>query len=256
MQAGSLGYSQPAGAQAPPPQAAVRGFRVLARRSTPPEQLMKAFSSLSFLKMATDASDPQTLLVLNIESRDISNNPYVFSICYFRKNAIDVLYTIPPGGSPKLRRLEMVKFLLNLLTLAADQYSIDMRHLYQFLESTLDEMNEYVSADYQKLFSQYDSLQEEAKSLKKKAHDLNSANAALTKDNFELKNRLDELTLRIQQLERYSDDVLAVKIQSWLAEHSGEINLTEFAKVHGVSEARVEQVLNQLVSAGYLETRK
>ncbi|VVB56826.1 Uncharacterised protein [uncultured archaeon] len=250
------GAPQNPSGQPVPASASVRGFRLLARRETGPEQLMQAFSSLTFLKMATDAADPQTLLVLNIESRDISNNPYVFSICYFRPTAIDVIYTIPPGGSPKLRRLEMVKFLFNLLTLSSDQYGVDMRHLYQFLESTLDDMNQYVSSDYQKIYSLYDSLQAETGGYKKKIKDLAAAVNSLTKDNYELKNRQDELTLRLQSLERYSDDVLAVKVQSWLAEHSGEINLSDFAAVNGVSEARVEQILNQLVSAGYLETRK
>lgn len=234
----------------------VRGFRLPVRRSAQPQQLIDAFSSLGFLKMATDAADPFTLLVLNIESRDISNNPYLFSICYFRRNAIDVIYTIPPGSSPKLRKLEMVKFAFNLLTLSSEQHQVDMKHLYQFLESTLDDMNEYVSADFQKLYSTYDSLHADAAAVKKKVKDLSDANQNLTKDNYELKNRVDELLMRIQGLERYSDDVLAVKIQQWLTEHTGEINLSEFAKVHGVSEARVEQILNQMVSAGYLETRK
>ena len=234
----------------------VRGFRLPVRRNSSPEQLISAFSALGFLKMATDSADPSTLLVLNIESRDISNNPYLFSICYFRRNALDVIYTVPPGMSPKLRRLELVKFAFNLLTLSAEQHSVDMKHIYQFLESTLDDMNQYVSADFQKLYSSYDSLQTDAAAVKKKVKDLADANQNLTKDNYELKNRVDELLMRIQSLERYSDDVLAVKIQQWLTEHNGEINLSEFAKVNGVSEARVEQILNQMVSAGYLETRK
>ena len=99
-------------------------------------------------------------------------------------------------------------------------------------------------------------MQGETAGYKKKIKDLSSAVASLTRDNYEYKNRQDELSLRIQSLERYSDDVLAVKVQSWLAEHSGEINLSDFAALNGVSEARVEQILNQLVSGGYIETRK
>jgi len=254
-QTGNLGPSPSQGQSAIAPPS-VRGFRLPVRRNSAPEQLISAFSALGFLKMACDSADPNTLLVLNVESRDISNNPYLFSICYFRRNALDVVYTIPPGVSPKLRRLELVKFAFNLLTLSSEQHQIDMKHLYQFLESTLDDMNQYVSADFQKLYSSYDSLQTDAASVKKKLKELADANANLTKDNYELKNQLDELLMRIQSLERYSDDVLAVKIQQWLGEHSGEINLSEFAKVNGVSEARVEQILNQMVSAGYLETRK
>ncbi len=260
MYGGQYGSAQaaPAAAQAPAGAVAapvVRGFRVLVRRTGTPEQMIQAFSSLSFLKMAQDAADPQTLLVLNIESRDISQNPYLFSIAYFRRNGIDVLYSVLPNMSPKVRKLEVIKYIFNLLTLSTELQVVDMRHLYQFLEATLSDMNEYVSGDYQKLFSLYDSLQGEMAAMKKKVKDLSDASETLSKDNYDLKARNDELTLRLQSLERYSDSVLAVKIQQWLAEHNGEINLSEFAKVHGVSEARVEQVLNSMVSEGYLETR-
>ena len=242
----------PAGSVSTP---TVKGLRILVRRTGTPEALMQAFSSLSFLKMAQDAADPSTLLVLNIESRDISGYPYLFSIAYFRRNGIDVLYSVLPNMSPKVRRIEVIKYLFNLLTLSTELQVVDMRHLYQFLEATFSEMNEYVSGDYQKLYSSYDSLLSEMAAMKKKVKDLSDSSVQLGKDNYDLKGRNDELSLRLQSLERYSDSVLAVKIQSWLAEHSGEINLSEFAKVHGVSEARVEQVLNSMVSEGYLETR-
>ena len=38
----------------------VHGFRLPVRREAGPEQLMNAFSSLGFLKMATDAADPDS----------------------------------------------------------------------------------------------------------------------------------------------------------------------------------------------------
>ena len=56
-------------------------------------------------------------------------------------------------------------------------------------------------------------------------------------------------------MKKISDKTLAVKIQEWIAEHDGSIDVTEFAKVYGVSEARVEQVLNYLVTNGYLELK-
>lgn len=254
----SLGSSSPAppadSSSQPTPQ--VKGLRIMAARTLPVSALMKSLSALSFLRLAQDASDPETVLALNIESRDISKNPYLFSICYFRPQAIDLLYTQLPTSSPRQRRLDMVKYLLNLLTIAEEAYHVDNKHLFQLTEGALSDMNEYVSMDYQKLFSAYDALKGSVGEGQKRIRELSDTNSQLAKDNYDLKNRLDELTLRLQQVERYSDAVLSVKIQQWLSEHNGEINLSEFSRVHGVSEARVEQVLNQLVSDGYLETRK
>ena len=45
-----------------------------------------------------------------------------------------MLYTVLPNMSPRLRKLEVVKYILNLLTLSTDVHTIDMRHLYQFLD--------------------------------------------------------------------------------------------------------------------------
>jgi DNA-binding IscR family transcriptional regulator len=45
------------------------------------------------------------------------------------------------------------------------------------------------------------------------------------------------------------------KIQSWLSEHGYEINISDFARINKVSEARVEQVLNKMVREGYVTLR-
>ena len=38
-----------------------------------------------------------------------------------------------------------------------------------------------------------------------------------------------------------------------MQEHNGAINIPEFSKVYKVAESRVEEMLNRLVSEGYLE---
>ncbi len=238
------------------PQPRVIGFRILVQRTGEVSQLIQELSILSFLKIVQDAEEPDTVVALNIEGRDIQKNPYVFSICYFRPHTVDVLYTLLNGVSPKKRKLEVLKHVLNMLTLASSVYKVDVKYVYQLLENAISEMEEYVSSDYDKLFSTYDSLKSETDLIKKRVRELGEAHSVLSKENYELKAKNDELTLKIRQLETYSDTVLAVKVQEWLAGHSGEINLTEFCRVHNVSEARVEQVLNKMVSEGYLETRK
>lgn len=234
----------------------VKGFRIPARRNGSTGSLLQALSALSFLRLVQDSADENTILALNVESRDIQKNPYLFSVTYLRPDSIDVLYTLLPNASPKTRKLDMLKYALNLLTLTAKEYDLNLPYLYQMVESAMADMHEYVSADYDKLFSTYDALSSNSAQLNKKVKELSDANAALAKDNYDLKAKMDEMSLRLQSVERYSDSVLAVKIQEWLSEHNGEINLSDFSRVHGVTEARVEQVLNSLVSEGYLETRK
>lgn len=234
----------------------VKGFRIPARRSSSTQSLIESLRQLSFLRVCADSADPNLVLALNIESKDISKNPYLFSILYLRPDAIDVLYSQIPNTSSKLRKLEMVKFCLNILTLITKDYDVDMKYLYQVLEAVISEMNEYVSSDYQSLYSKYDYLQSDIEKYVRKISSLENSNRELTSDNYAMKNQLQELQVKVSGMEKYSDSVLAVKIQRWIEEHNGEINLSEFASVHGVSEARVEQVLNNLISEGYLESRK
>ena len=116
-------------------------------------------------------------------------------------------------------------------------------------------MREYVTADYDKLYSLYDNLKTEQAVLQKKVKEMSDATASLSKENYELKSRNDELQLKLKGLETFSDSVLALKIQEWLSEHKGEINIADFSKVYAVPESRVEQMLNKLVTEGYLESK-
>ena len=215
-------------------------------------ELSQRYSQVSFLEMT---QDKDTLSVLNVESRDLRKDPALFSIIKFMPSRIEVVYTCLANTSPKKRRLEVLRHFLNMLTIADDCYSVDMKQVYQLLESSLADMNEYVSSDYDKLFSIYDSLKSDHASLVKKVKDLTESASNLSKENYDLKNRNDELSVRLKGLETLSDTVLSLKIQEWLAQHKGGINISDFSKVYNVPENRVEQMLNKLVTEGYLETK-
>jgi hypothetical protein len=245
--------AKPAAASAPSSSApTVNGFKIKASSRASPEEIGNALASLSFLEMTIDRD---ALVALNVESRDIQKNPYLFSVVYFRPHEIEALYSISPGASPKKRRLEVLKYFLNLLSLLSEGYSVAVADLYQLLEAAIGDMTEYVTADYDKLFSQYDNAKTELAMLQKKSKSLTDANSSLSKENYELKSKNDELTLKLRSLETFSDSVLSLKVQEWVSEHSGEINIAEFSKVHNVPEMRVEQILNKLVTDGYLEVR-
>jgi hypothetical protein len=230
----------------------VSGFRVAARRLKPPQEISQRLSELSFLEMSTDKD---ALMVLNVESRDIQKNPYLFSIVSFLPNSVEAKYTCMPNASPKLRRVEVLRHFLNLLTISEDCYSVKMQDVYQLLEASIADLTEYSSVEYERLFGMYDSQKSEFSSMQKKLREASEANASLSKENFELKSRNDELVLKLRSLETFSDPVLALKIQEWLSEHKGEINISDFSRVYNVPENRVEQMLNKLVTEGYIETK-
>ncbi len=246
------GKSRTSKAPPRPTKPTVSGFRVHGKRQANPKELSKKLSELSFLEMSVEGD---SLAVLNVESRDIQKNPYLFSIVYFRPAMIEATYTCLANMSPKKRRIDVLRHFLNLMTITEDCYEIEIREVYQLLEAAVAHMTQYVSVDYDRLFSLYDNLQTEFSSLKKKAAEATEANASLSKENYELKSKNDELTLKLESLETFSDSVLSVKIQEWLSEHKGEINIADFSKVYNVPETRVEQILNKLVTEGYIETK-
>ena len=240
-------------ATAPMPNSpTVSGFRIAAKRMKMPADISQRLSELSFLEMSTDKD---SLIVLNVESRDIQKNPFLFSLVSFLPAAIEAKYTCMPNTSPKRRRIEVLRHFLNLLTITEDCYAVKMQDVYQLLEAAVSDMTEYSSVEYDKLFGMYDSQKSESSSMQKKLRDANDGNTSLSKENFELKNKNDELTLKLRSLETFSDPVLSIKIQEWLSEHKGEINIADFSKVYNVPENRVEQMLNKLVTEGYIESK-
>ena len=247
--------SQQGAARAAPQQPTaptVSGFRLMARRTRSTGEISKLLSEISFLEMSTDKD---VLCVLNVESRDIQKNPYLFSVVYFKPDSVEALYTCLANMSPKKRRIDVLRHFLNLMTICENAYELDMKQIFQLLEAAVADMTEYVSLDYDRLFSLYDNLKTDYSALQKKAGELSTGNASLSKENYELKSKNDDLTLKLRGLETFSDPVLSLKIQEWLSEHKGEINIADFSKVYNVPETRVEQMLNKLVTEGYLETK-
>jgi regulator of replication initiation timing len=234
--------------EVPAPQ--VAGFRLPARRVRDLNETTSALSLLSSVELAVESD---YVAALNVESRDIRKNPYLFSTVYFRPNEIELVYTIVPGISRRKRSIEVLKHFLNILTLMGHTYEIDHKQLYQVIRSSLTEITEFATSTYDEIYAKYDVLNNESLSLQRKIESLNSSLAKLTKETIELKAKNDELVLRLKELESPSDDTLKVKIQEWLELHNNEINISEFAKIYNVLESRVEHLLNAMVTQGHLE---
>ncbi|MFH1261426.1 MAG: hypothetical protein ABIJ10_01465 [Candidatus Micrarchaeota archaeon] len=232
----------------------VGGFKLKAKlKSSKINDLAEVLRSVSFLEIA---SEKDALNVIYVESRDINKNPYLFSITKFKEDELEVIYTIPDGISPRRRRFTVVRYLLNILSLVESSYSVETKTLFELIENTLKDLSSAVSMDYTKLYTSYDSLKKQVTDYKKKIDRLTQQNQALNSKNYELKAENDELKLRTKALEGLSEDALMAKLQEWIIEHSGSINISEFTKLYNLSDARVEEVLNKLVNEGYIEVVK
>lgn len=231
-----------------PPQ--VDGFKIKGKLRGNLKDIATTLRSISFLEIAPEKD---LINVIYVESRDINKSPYLFSVVKLKEDEIEVLYSIPPEIGPKKRRMDVISYLLNILSLIDSLFSVDNKTLYQLIENAVKELTSSVTMDYSKLYTAYDSLKKEVDDYKKKIDRITDQSQALTTKNYELKSQNDDLRLRVEALEGLSDDALKAKLQEWILEHNGTINISEFTKLYKSSDARVEEMLNKLVSEGYIE---
>jgi len=231
----------------------VDGFKIKAKLTGSVKDVSNILRTVSFLEVAPEK---EAVNAVYVESRDINKNPYLFSIIRIRQDELEVVYSIPLEIAPRKRRLDVIRYVLNILSLVAEDFSVENRTLYQLLETAVKDLLDSVTMDYSKLYTAYDSVKKDADDLRQKVERIQEQNEALTAKNYELKAANDELNLRVKSLEGLSDDLLKSKLQEWIMEHNGEINIIEFTKVHNVPGTRVEQMLNKLVAEGYLEVLK
>ncbi|MFH1221979.1 MAG: hypothetical protein V1492_02750 [Candidatus Micrarchaeota archaeon] len=229
----------------------VDGFKIKGKLKGKIDGIVSILRTITFIELAQEKS---AVNIAYIESRDINKNPYLFSITKIKDDEVEVVYSISPEISPTKRRMDVIRYLLNILGLIADEYEVDNKVLYQLIDEAAKKITDSVTTDYSKLYTEYDALKKEVGDMKKKSDRLTEQTEALTGQNYELKAENDELKLRLQQLEKMSDGTLKSKLQEWISEHNGAINLAEFCKLYGMGETRVEEVLNRLVSEGYLES--
>lgn len=238
----------PSNAELRAPQ--VDGFKVKGSLKGSLKEVSDLLRTLSFLEVA---QEKEAVNAVYVESRDINKSPYLFSVLKIKEDEVELLFSIPQEIAPKKRKLDMVRYLINIISLLEQVYKVDNKLVYQLIENSIKEMGESVTLDYSKLYTAYDTLKKEIEDMRKKTSRLTEENKALTTRNYDLKNKNDELLLAVKDLQNMSDETLKSKLQEWVIEHNGELNLNEFAKLYKVNESRVEQALNRLVSEGYLE---
>ncbi len=210
---------------------------------------------LSTLQMFFLRATINDLTIIRVESRNIQRKPYLFMIFRFTKDSINIDYSIGFDSSPKLRRLYVLKNLIAILSLITDAYEADNADLLQHLDSSIDDVLGGMSQQYSTIFNQYDSLLNRYRELKRLNIELANSNKNMSVQASLLKGENDDLKARLKQLETYSDESLMALVQEWIESHGGVIDINEFASNYKIIPPRVEQVLNKMVSLGYIEIK-
>lgn len=212
-------------------------------------------SRLSTLQMFSIKVTQSNLILVRVESRNIQKKPFLFMIFTFDKDSISVDYSIGFDTNTKMRRLYVMKNLIAVLSLVTDLYEADNTDLLQHLDSAIDDVLGSLTQDYSTLYHRYGSLLDQFHELKRLNIELTSSNKNLAVQASLLETENNDLKERLKGLETYSDESLMSLIEEWIDSHAGTIDINEFAENYKVTPPRVEQMLNKMVSLGYIELK-
>ena len=119
----------------------------------------------------------------------------------------------------------------------------------------IDNLINGMSQSYSTLFNKHDALLSEYMELKKLVKELSISNRNLTIQTSQLNDENKLIGEQLKSLQTYSNDALMAMIEDWIEVHNSSIDVGEFSKTYKVPEPRVEQVLDKMVSMGYIELK-
>lgn len=210
---------------------------------------------LSSLELFYLGEQPEGVVLLRIESRDIQKRPFLFFIITLGSSSATVQYSIAHDTSAKMRRLYVLKSTLNILSLVSDIYTVDNSDLFQHVDSAIDDVISSMPQSYSALYNAYDSLYNEYKELRRLNIELTSSNKNLTVQAMQLSGESRDMQQKLKALQIYSDEALMARVQDWIEAHDSTIDIDEFSKASGVAPPRVEQILNTMISRGFIEVK-
>ena len=210
---------------------------------------------VSQLPAYTAKIEENKLVIARVESRDIHKKPFLFFMFKISESGVEAIYSIAPDTSVRMRRLFVLKNLLSVLSIISDYFKIDEKKFYQYLDSSIDDVLNSLSENYSTIFNRYDALLTEYRELKRLNLELSAANRNLTIQTSQLNEENKQLKAQLEALQTYSDESLMAMIQDWIESHNNSIDIDEFAKIYKVPSPRVEQILNKMVSLGYIELK-
>lgn len=216
------------------------------------DDVLKAASQLPFYSSRMSGS---SVIMARVESRNINKKPYLFHIITIKPDGLTLAYSVPQDSSVTLRRAEALKNLTGIASILYPTYQLSQVKFLHYMDSVIDSMVSGMSQNYNVLFNKYDSLISEYRDTKRLNLELSSSNRTLTIKTAELNEDNKSLREQLSALQKFSDESLMVLIEEWLQVHNNAIDIEEFSKTYSISMQRIEQILDKMVSMGYIELK-
>lgn len=216
------------------------------------EQTRQKLSEIPFFSVKISGDE---LELAKVESRNIKKKPFLFYLITIKADSVKVVYSIAPDTSEKLRRLYVIKNLASVLSIIYETYQIDNVKFMQYIDSSIDEMLGSLSQSYSTLFNKYDSLLSEYREMRRLNLELSAANRNLTIQTTQFDTENKQLSSQLKALQTYSDEALMAMVQDWIETHNNSIDIVEFAGNYKIAAPRIEQILDRMVSLGYVELK-
>lgn len=223
-----------------------------AKLSAPLEEINSKVQGIPFYASSLENG---LLSIARVESRNIKKMPYLFYVIEIKEGELSVSYSIPSELSEVMRRAQIMKDLVSLAALLSAQMVLDQGKVFQYLDSVMDPLLKGLSQQYSTLFNQYNTTLSEYRALKRLNLELSASNRNLTVQAEQLSQENKRLSEELKKLQKYSDESLMIMVQDWLDVHNNTIDVNEFAKTYGINAPRAEEILDKMVSMGYLELK-
>ena len=226
----------------------IKNFTVKAKLKTTLSHVMKEISQLGFSNIDVKKNE---IIAMNVEREDIKGKPYLYTKYIFRKDGIDVEYSIPKEVNMNKRKVDVSALTLKVL-LILSEYDIDWKGIMRRVLESLSVVSELFTDNYAILSNKYELLKEQYTNTKKERDELYNLLDKNNKLVADYERQIDKLNLRIRKLEGLTNETLKEELLIWLKNHRGKINVSEFANIYNITPARVEEGLDMLLKEGYI----
>ncbi len=227
-------------------------IKVKAEKKKGLNAMASLLGSLGFTKISYSKD---LLIVEKMRGYDLKGKPELEYKISFAPNMIELAYDVPEKKNKRGRLLEVLPVFLNVLQLSEDYYDIKPSAIYFEINSTISEILKLTSKDAIDLSTELSEIQAKYRSLEAKYADILRSSEENARILLECERKRDELSKRVEKLEKMSDEALKETLYDWIKMHGGTINIREFSKLHRVSIARVEEGLNMLITEGFIKRR-
>ena len=164
-------------------------------------------------------------------------------------------YAIGGKGSKTQKRLEMLPLFFDVIILAKGHYEVNPTHLFEMIVALLEELKGTLNKETIDAVGELNELKEKYANLLKRYEDVVRASEENSRLLLESEQKYHELSTRAQQLGGLSDETLKEELYDWLKVHNGAIDISEFAKMHSIPHARVEEGLEMLMHEGHIKKK-